>query len=344
VRDFQSIIGKEVRWQLAEQEGEGRLPDVVVAAIGGGSNAMGLFFPFLDDPSVRIVGVEAGGKGVDDRMEHCASLTGGRPGVLGTRVFQSRRAVLMQEFVDLRLNDVTRMASPPPGWSELVPAEGERAPMVGSPGHAWMLDRGVTTLLAALRAAHPAAFLVDSGFRNPRRNAEVHGRLDSPHLSGRAADVTAGEAGASGAEARLALYRAAAGLRVRGRSRALLEDRTRGLAPLNVVPVSIDATCEERVRIERATQTADDAVELVVTREKPIADRTATLSPLMAGSVLYGPTDDRAGAGRSVSVSADDRGTVSLARDEVISRGQIWLVRTPWRALLARATHIHISV
>ena len=88
VRDFQSIIGKEVRWQLAEQEGEGRLPDVVVAAIGGGSNAMGLFFPFLDDPSVRIVGVEAGGKGVDDRMEHCASLTGGRPGVLhGNRTY-----------------------------------------------------------------------------------------------------------------------------------------------------------------------------------------------------------------------------------------------------------------
>ena len=88
VRDFQSIIGKEVRWQLAEQEGEGRLPDTVVAAIGGGSNAMGLFFPFLDDPSVRIIGVEAGGKGVDDRMEHCASLTGGRPGVLhGNRTY-----------------------------------------------------------------------------------------------------------------------------------------------------------------------------------------------------------------------------------------------------------------
>jgi len=88
VRDFQSIIGKEVRWQLAEQEGEGRLPDTVIAAIGGGSNAMGLFFPFLDDPSVRIIGVEAGGKGVNDKFEHCASLTGGRPGVLhGTRSF-----------------------------------------------------------------------------------------------------------------------------------------------------------------------------------------------------------------------------------------------------------------
>ncbi len=88
VRDFQSIIGKEVRWQLAEQEGEGRLPDTLIAAIGGGSNAMGLFHPFLDDPSVNIIGVEAGGKGVDETMQHCASLTGGRPGVLhGNRTY-----------------------------------------------------------------------------------------------------------------------------------------------------------------------------------------------------------------------------------------------------------------
>ena len=88
VRDFQSVIGKEVRWQLAEQEGEGRLPDTVIAAIGGGSNAMGLFYEFLDEPSVKIIGVEAGGKGVNDKMEHCASLTGGRPGVLhGNRTY-----------------------------------------------------------------------------------------------------------------------------------------------------------------------------------------------------------------------------------------------------------------
>ena len=88
VRDFQAIIGKETRWQLEEQEGEGRLPDTIVAAVGGGSNAMGLFYPFLDDPSVNIIGVEAGGRGVDDRMEHCASLTGGRPGVLhGNRTY-----------------------------------------------------------------------------------------------------------------------------------------------------------------------------------------------------------------------------------------------------------------
>ncbi len=88
VRDFQSIIGKEVREQLQAHEGEGRLPDTIIAAIGGGSNAMGLFFPFLDDQSVNIIGVEAGGKGVNEKMEHCASLTGGRPGVLhGNRTY-----------------------------------------------------------------------------------------------------------------------------------------------------------------------------------------------------------------------------------------------------------------
>lgn len=86
VRDFQSIIGKETKEQMMEREG--RLPDSVVACIGGGSNAMGLFYPFLDDKDVRIIGVEAGGKGVDEKMEHCASLTGGRPGVLhGNRTY-----------------------------------------------------------------------------------------------------------------------------------------------------------------------------------------------------------------------------------------------------------------
>ncbi len=86
VRDFQTIIGKETRWQLEEQEG--RLPDSLVACIGGGSNAMGLFHPFLDDETVRIIGVEAGGHGVDDRMEHAASISGGRPGVLhGNRTY-----------------------------------------------------------------------------------------------------------------------------------------------------------------------------------------------------------------------------------------------------------------
>ena len=87
VRDFQSVIGNETRWQLEEQEGEGRLPDTLIACIGGGSNAMGQFHPFLDDESVRIIGVEAGGDGVDTGR-HAASLTGGRPGVLhGNRTY-----------------------------------------------------------------------------------------------------------------------------------------------------------------------------------------------------------------------------------------------------------------
>ncbi len=84
VRDFQSVIGEEVRDQIMAQEG--RLPDSLVACIGGGSNAMGLFHPFLDDKSVRIIGVEAAGHGLDKL--HAASLTGGKPGVLhGNRTY-----------------------------------------------------------------------------------------------------------------------------------------------------------------------------------------------------------------------------------------------------------------
>ena len=79
VRDFQAVIGEEVKEQVMEEEG--RLPDSLVACIGGGSNAMGLFYPFLDDTDVRIIGVEAAGKGLDSE-EHAASLTGGRAGVL----------------------------------------------------------------------------------------------------------------------------------------------------------------------------------------------------------------------------------------------------------------------
>nr|WP_072573139.1 tryptophan synthase subunit beta [Granulibacter bethesdensis] len=85
VRDFQNIIGEETRAQMLAETG--RLPDVATACIGGGSNAMGLFHPFLDDPSVRLIGVEAGGHGVETG-EHAASLTGGRPGVLhGNRTY-----------------------------------------------------------------------------------------------------------------------------------------------------------------------------------------------------------------------------------------------------------------
>jgi len=123
VRDFQRIIGRETRWQLEEQEGAGRLPDSLIAAIGGGSNAMGLFHPFLDDASVRIIGVEAGGKGVDERMEHCASLTGGRPGVL-----HGNRTYLLQDAEGQILEGHSISA-------------GLDYPGIG-PEHAWLKEQG----------------------------------------------------------------------------------------------------------------------------------------------------------------------------------------------------------
>ena len=85
VRDFQTVIGEEVREQC--MEAEGRLPDTLVACIGGGSNAIGLFHPFLDDAEVRIIGTEAAGRGIETG-KHAASLTAGSPGVLhGNRMY-----------------------------------------------------------------------------------------------------------------------------------------------------------------------------------------------------------------------------------------------------------------
>ncbi len=89
VRDFQRIIGLEAREQALEAEG--RLPDAVVAAVGGGSNAIGIFHPFVDDASVRLVGVEAAGRGVDTQ-EHAATMTKGRPGV-----FQGSMSYVLQD-------------------------------------------------------------------------------------------------------------------------------------------------------------------------------------------------------------------------------------------------------
>ncbi|HWE73162.1 MAG TPA: tryptophan synthase subunit beta, partial [Stellaceae bacterium] len=85
VRDFQSVIGEEIRTQM--QDAEGRLPDALVACVGGGSNAIGTFHPFLDDPSVKMIGVEAAGHGLPTG-KHAASLNGGSPGVLhGNRTY-----------------------------------------------------------------------------------------------------------------------------------------------------------------------------------------------------------------------------------------------------------------
>jgi len=139
VRDFQSIIGRETRVQLEEQEGKGRLPDTVIAAIGGGSNAMGLFHPFLDDPSVRIIGVEAGGKGVDDRMQHCASLTGGRAGVL-----HGNRTYLLQDADGQILEGFSISA-------------GLDYPGIG-PEHSWLHDVGRAEYVAVTDDEALAAF------------------------------------------------------------------------------------------------------------------------------------------------------------------------------------------
>ena len=137
VRDFQCVIGDETRRQMHEQEG--RLPDTLVACIGGGSNAMGLFHPFLDDPSVRIIGVEAGGKGVDERMEHCASLTGGRPGVL-----HGNRTYLLQDPNGQILDGYSISA-------------GLDYPGIG-PEHSWLRDTGRVEYVSVTDAEALEAF------------------------------------------------------------------------------------------------------------------------------------------------------------------------------------------
>jgi tryptophan synthase beta chain len=127
VRDFQSVIGKETREQMLEREA--RLPDALVACIGGGSNAMGLFHPFLDERSVAIYGVEGGGYGLDVANGHAASMNGGRPGVL-----HGNRTYLLQ-------NDDGQILE---GHSI---SAGLDYPGVG-PEHAWLKDTGRVTYVA----------------------------------------------------------------------------------------------------------------------------------------------------------------------------------------------------
>ncbi|TCT10684.1 tryptophan synthase beta chain [Tepidamorphus gemmatus] len=123
VRDFQSVIGREARDQILAAEG--RLPDVLVAAVGGGSNAIGLFHPFLDDADVEIYGVEAGGHGLDGD-QHCASLNAGRPGVL-----HGNRTYLLQDDDGQILEGHSISA-------------GLDYPGIG-PEHAWLKDTGRVT-------------------------------------------------------------------------------------------------------------------------------------------------------------------------------------------------------
>jgi len=136
VRDFQSVIGNETRRQMMAREG--RLPDSLVAAIGGGSNAMGLFFPFLDDPDVAIYGVEAAGHGLDSGL-HAASISGGRPGVLhGNKTY-----LLMDD--DGQIIEAHSISA------------GLDYPGIG-PEHAWLHDVGRVTYLSATDQEALAAF------------------------------------------------------------------------------------------------------------------------------------------------------------------------------------------
>jgi tryptophan synthase beta chain len=136
VREFQSVIGSEARGQMLEQEG--RLPDVVIAAVGGGSNAIGMFHPFLDDRSVKIIGIEAGGRGLDG-SEHCASMNAGKPGVL-----HGNRTYLLQNS-DGQILDGHSISA------------GLDYPGVG-PEHSWLKDSGRVDYVPILDDEALAAF------------------------------------------------------------------------------------------------------------------------------------------------------------------------------------------
>ena len=136
VRDFQSVIGEEAKEQILKAEG--RLPDTLVACIGGGSNAMGLFHPFLDDEGVKIIGVEAAGDGIETGR-HAASITGGRPGVL-----HGNRTYLLQDE-DGQITEANSISA------------GLDYPGIG-PEHAWLHDVGRVEYSSATDADALAAF------------------------------------------------------------------------------------------------------------------------------------------------------------------------------------------
>ncbi|HWK08550.1 MAG TPA: tryptophan synthase subunit beta [Vicinamibacterales bacterium] len=189
VREFQSVIGREARAQSIEQIG--RLPDAIVACVGGGSNAMGIFDAFVDDRSVRLIGVEAGGRGITPG-QHAARFAGGSPGVLqGTRTF-----VLQDEDGNIELTHSV--------------SAGLDYAAVG-PEHAWLRDRGRAEytwcdddralaafqrlareegILPALEASHAVAHACDLAAGMPRDAVvlvNLSGRGDKDVLSVQAA-------------------------------------------------------------------------------------------------------------------------------------------------------------
>ena len=138
VRDFQAVIGREVREQILELEG--RLPDAVVACVGGGSNAIGIFHPFLNDAEVKLIGVEAAGEGMDTG-HHAAAINGGRPGVL-----HGNLTYLLQD----REGQIEEAHSISAGLDY---------PGIG-PEHSWLHDVGRATYLTATDAESLEAFML----------------------------------------------------------------------------------------------------------------------------------------------------------------------------------------
>jgi tryptophan synthase beta chain len=160
VRDFQAVIGDEVRTQM--QAAEGRLPDSLLACVGGGSNAMGLFHPFLDDPSVEIYGVEAAGHGLTGL--HAASINGGTPGIL-----HGNRTYLLQN-ADGQINEGHSISA------------GLDYPGVG-PEHAWLADAGRVTYLTATDDEAVTAFQLLSKLEG------IIPALESAHALAKVADL-----------------------------------------------------------------------------------------------------------------------------------------------------------
>jgi tryptophan synthase beta chain len=161
VRDFQSVIGDEVRVQM--HKAEGRLPDSLIACIGGGSNAMGLFFPFLDDADIEIYGVEAAGHGLKSG-QHAASLAGGKPGVL-----HGNRTYLLMDG-DGQIKEAHSISA------------GLDYPGIG-PEHAWLHDLGRVKYLSATDKEALAAFELCS------RLEGIIPALEPAHALARVADL-----------------------------------------------------------------------------------------------------------------------------------------------------------
>jgi tryptophan synthase beta chain len=167
VRDFQSIVGHETREQI--QVAEGRLPDSLIACIGGGSNAMGLFYPFLDDRSIEIYGVEAAGLGLNTG-KHAASIAGGTPGVLhGNRTY-----LLMNN--DGQITEAHSISA------------GLDYPGIG-PEHAWLNDMGRVKFLSATDEEAVAAFQLCSKLEG------IIPALEPAHALARAMDIAAQKSG-----------------------------------------------------------------------------------------------------------------------------------------------------